>query len=353
VWALAIWVSAYEPLILLVLLLACQIVAGRRRGPGQESAPQRAAVTAIWGKHRRLGWILFAAIIACALLVERRIPTLPAFHSSGIFRNWLRTIGELASVSPLDPIWFRWAGYLIVLAPVLAVVGLREKKKTGAGEYDKNAPLFLLVLLVATYLLTIWQARWAYFFLSIFAIAVPGLLQPFKARTAVWVAFAISLLPVFRSWDGQLWPNESALTLRIEHRNESVQLRELAAMIRSNNEVRPFLAPWWLSPSIAYWSGQPAVAGSSHESMPGIIDSARFFLAQDWQKARDILERRQVAWVIAYDSDRVAGNSAAILGEPIPQHPICWFIDRRPSQAPRYLALSAQNGTGKLFRVLR
>jgi hypothetical protein len=351
VWALAIWVSAYEPLILLVLLLACQIVTGRRRELGQESATQSGAATAIWAKHRRLGWILFAATIALALLVERRIPSL-SFHSSEIFRNWLRTIGELASVSPLDPIWFRWAGYLIVLAPILAVMGLREKKKSGLDEYDQSAPLFLLALLMATYLLTIWQARWAYFFLSIFAIALPGLLQPFKARTAVWAAFAISLLPVLRSWDSRLWPNESVLALRIEHRNESVQLRELATMIRSN-EVHPFLAPWWLSPSIAYWSGQPAVAGSSHESMSGIIDSARFFLAQDRQKARDILEKRQVTWVVAYDSDRVAANSAAILGEPIPNHPMCWFIDRAPSRGPRYLALSAQNGTGKLFRVLR
>ena len=29
------------------------------------------------------------------------------------------------------------------------------------------------------------------------------------------------------------------------------------------------LAPWWLSPPLAYWSGQPAVAGSSHEALPG------------------------------------------------------------------------------------
>ncbi len=348
-WGLAIWVSAYEPLVLLLVLLACLAVAGRRR-PGPESPAQSVPATAIFGKQRRPGWILFAAAIALAFLIERRVPSLPLFHSSWAFRNWLGTIGELTSVSPLDPVWFRWAGYLIVLAPILAVLGWREKKKTGLDEPDRIAPLFLLVLLAATYLLTIWQARWAYFFLSIFAIALPGLLQPLKARTAVWVALAISVLPVLRAWDGRLWPNEYMLALRIERRNESVQLRELATMMRSD-QVHPFLAPWWLSPSVAYWSGQPGVAGSSHQSMPGIVDSARFFLAQDWHKAREILARRQAGWVISYDSDRVARNSAAILGEPIPEHPMCWFLDRRPSQAPRYLVLSAQNDTGKLFRV--
>jgi hypothetical protein len=352
-WGLALWVSAYEPLILFLLVVACRAVtnrADRRRLPGFGGAAQSAPATAVLRKRRRLAWILFALVIAVALLIERRIPSFPAFRSVGLFRNWSRTIGELAPVPPLDPVWFRWAGYLIVLVPILAVVGLLANRKTGPDAENKSPPLFLSVLLVATYLLTIWEARWGYFFLSMFAVALPGLLQPFKLRVAVWTAFAISLWPVLRSWDQRLWPNESELAAQIEHRSESVQLRELAATIRSST-VSPFLAPWWLSPSITYWSGQPAIAGSSHESLAGIVDSARFFLAQDWQKAREILLRRRVTWVFAYDADRAAQNSAAILGEPIPGHPMCWVIDRRPSQAPGYLVLSAQNGAGRVFRV--
>jgi hypothetical protein len=262
-WGVALWVSAYEPLILLLLVVACDVVRllrDRKREPGTENAAQSVAATAIWGRERRLGWILFAAVIAIALLIERRIPSLPALYSSGIIRNWLHTIGELAPVRPLDPIWFRWAGYLIVVAPILVLLQLPASRKTALAECDKGAPPFLLVLLGATYLLTIWQARWGYFFLSIFAVALPGLLQPVKVRSAVWIAFTLSLYPVLRSWDNRLWPVESELTARVERRIESVQLRDLAVMIRSN-EVRPFLAPWWLSPSIAYWSGQPGIAG--------------------------------------------------------------------------------------------
>jgi hypothetical protein len=118
-----------------------------------------------------------------------------------------------------------------------------------------------------------------------------------------------------------------------------------------SSELRPFLAPWWLSPSIAYWSGQPAVAGSSHESLSGIEDSARFFLADDWRKAREILENRKVSWVIAYDFERVAQNSSVILGLAVPRRALCSVLDRTPARVPRFLIFSAQNGIGKLYRV--
>jgi hypothetical protein len=38
---------------------------------------------------------------------------------------------------------------------------------------------------------------------------------------------------------------------RVEQRNESVQLRDLAISLESST-VRPFLAPWWFRPAIAY-----------------------------------------------------------------------------------------------------
>jgi hypothetical protein len=115
--------------------------------------------------------------------------------------------------------------------------------------------------------------------------------------------------------------------------------------------VHPFLAPWWLSPSIAYWSGQPGVAGSSHESLEGIADSARFFLSENLQEEREILAKRDVVWVFAYDSERVAKNSATILNQRIPRQPICRVLDRTPTQAPAFLVFVAQNPTCKLYRV--
>jgi len=336
-WGVAIWVSAYEPIILLLLILLLGAVQHRHL---------------VFGKQRCTGWILLAGIVALTLLIERRIPSFSTFYSGELFKNWSRTIGELAHVAPANPIWLRWAGYLILVAPFLIWVGLRQRKSSSTStSKSETAPLFIVVLLVVTYLLTIWQARWAYFFLLIFAIALPALLEPIKSRAAVSIAFVLSIFPILRDWDARLWPNEAEFARRIEQRNESMQLRELAINMRSS-QTRPFLAPWWLSPAIAYWSGQPGVAGSSHESLPGIEQSARFFLTQDWQTARKILEDHGVAWVVAYDFERVARNSSAILGLTLPQYPLCFVLERTPAQVPRFLVFSAQNGAGKLFRAV-
>jgi hypothetical protein len=328
-WGLAIWISAYESLVLFLVTMAVSALENRR---------------AICARYRCIGWLCFGLIVATALLIEQRIPAISIFRSNEIFRNWARTIGELAHVSPTNPVWFRWAGYMIAVAPLLICFELWESRR-------KSEPslLFIFVVLVATYFLTIWQARWAYFFVLIFAIALPALLEPIKSRAAISIAFILSILPILRDWEARLWPDERECARRIERRNESIQLRELAINLRSP-ETRPFLAPWWLSPAIVYWSGQPGVAGSSHESLDGIEQSARFFLSQDWQTARKILKNRQVTWVIAYDFERVARNSAAILGLGVPQYPLCFVLDRTPGQVPRFLVFSAQNGAGKLYR---
>jgi hypothetical protein len=332
-WALAIWVSAYEPLLLLFLLLFLDLLRDR----------------AFFAKERRTGWILFAVAIAIALLVERRLPSL-SISSTELFRNWSRTIGELRSISLLNPVWFRWTGYLVVFVPVLLV--LRMIKSKSKSKNVEELPLFVVVLLIATFGLTIWQARWSYFFVMIFTIALPLLLEPIEPRFAVWFAFGLSLLPLLQDWDERVWPNESELARLAEKRLESVQLRSLASAIRSS-DTHPFLAPWWLSPEIAYWSGQPGVAGSSHESLDGIRDSARFFMTEDWLEADDILRQRKVDWVFGYDSDRVTLNSAEILGlKQFPTHPLDQVIDRRPTQAPNFLVFAGQNPAAKLFRVV-
>jgi hypothetical protein len=76
----------------------------------------------------------------------------------------------------------------------------------------------------------------------------------------------------------------------------------------------PFLAAWWLSPAIAYWSRQPGVAGTSHESLPGIVDTARFFLSNDPAEAAVILRKRSVRWVLVDDPAHDVETSATMLG---------------------------------------
>ena len=330
-WAVAIWVSAYEPLVLFLIVNGATFFASPR---------------ALFSRGRRAGWILFATIIAIALAIERRVPSFAVFQFTGHLRNWGSTIGELAHVSPMNPVWLNWCGFLLFVAPVL--IWMRVTTLRNGAPGGRALPIY--VLLVATYFLTVWQARWGYFFVLIFALALPALLVPIKSSAAVWIAFVLSMFPILRDWDERLWPNEAQLALRMERRIESAQIHDLSLSLRSP-EVHPFLAPWWLSPSIAYWAGQPGVAGSSHESLNGIEESARFFLSEDLQGAREILEKRHVAWVFAYDSDRVAQNSAAILNEPLRREPLCRVLDRTPSQAPPFLVFSAQNPACKLYEV--
>jgi hypothetical protein len=330
-WALAIWVSAYEPLVLFLILTATAFMLNRRE---------------VFARDRRGGWILFAAIIAIAFAIELRVPSFGILQSIGHLKNWGSTIGELAHVSPMNPVWLNWCGFLPVVAPVLIWMSIRTPRNGASG--GRAPPIY--VLLIATYFLTIWQARWGYFFVLIFALALPALLVPIKSSAAVWIAFVLSMFPILRDWDERLWPNEAQLAGRVERRIESAQIRDLALSLRSP-EVHPFLAPWWLSPSIAYWSGQPGVAGSSHESLNGIEETARFFLSENLQEARAILEKRHVAWVLAYDFDRVAQNSAAILNEPLPREPLSRVLDRTPSHAPPFLVFSAQTPACKLYAV--
>jgi asparagine N-glycosylation enzyme membrane subunit Stt3 len=88
-WALAIWVSAYEPLVLFLIVMATALVLNRR---------------AVFVRDRRAGWILFAAMIAIAFAVERHLPSFAILQSSGHLKNWASTIGELAQVSPTNPV---------------------------------------------------------------------------------------------------------------------------------------------------------------------------------------------------------------------------------------------------------
>jgi hypothetical protein len=319
-WGLALWVSFFEPLILLVILLAAQLAASRKT---------------FLTRNRLVGWVVSGAIVLLALAIEQRLPVWPG--NSEIFSNWAATIGELSHVPMNDPIWLRWTGLLLLPLPALLWIAVRR---------TRTLPLFLATLLLTTFALTFWQARWAYFFVMLFALALPACLGVIRNRIAGWLLIVISLFPVLKDWDERLWPNEFQTALIAERRFEAVAWRQAARQIDG-----PFLAPWWWSPAVAYWSGQPGVAGSSHEALAGIEQSARFFLAPDSETARGILLKNKVAWVLAYDADRTTANSAVVLGIRAPENPLGRVLDRTPSQAPGFLQLAAQNPACKLFRV--
>ncbi len=312
-WGLACWVSLYEPAVFLAVLL---LLAGAK----------------MWRTDRRPGWLVFAGIFLIAGLVERRWPQLPAADLQAFYTRWSATIGELSRVSLTNPIWLEWFGGLILLAPVLLVVAVRR------GELPRS----FAALLLAAFALTLWQARWGYFLAMILCLTIPTLLATVKTKWLGLLLAVVAFAPFLSSWDREFWPNEEAQTRRAVTRQEAVEWRAAASNLRSDARD-PFLAPWWLAPSAAYWSGQPAVAGSSHESLAGIVASARFFLSPAPNEALKILRAHGVRAVLAYDGERTAQNSAAILGAPVPSRALCFILDQTPAQAPPFLLLKGEN----------
>jgi hypothetical protein len=137
-----------------------------------------------------------------------------------------------------------------------------------------------------------------------------------------------SFTPVATEWRSRLFPDLQTRTTRHLDRSELINARLAAERMRSE-EVEPFLAVWWLSPALAYWSGQPAVAGSGHEGIEGIVDSARFFLSTDPVVAREILRARRVRYVVASDSARAVENACRILDCPPPAEPLAVWLWRQ------------------------
>jgi hypothetical protein len=209
----------------------------------------------------------------------------------------------------------------------------------------------LLALLLVVFGLTCWQLRWGYFLALVFAMTLPWQLAVLRRPWLAWTFFVASLWPMLHSWDHRLFPGDANRVQLAQRRIESVQLREVAEAMRAP-ETRPFIAPWWISPAIAYWSQQPGVAGSSHESLHGIVDSACFYLSLTPEDALDILRADRVKWVIASDPvDSIINNSAALLDSPPPKSPLVTLLMHQPHSVAPFLQPVFANDFFKLFAV--
>ena len=280
-WGLALWVSLFEPAVLLGAIMAARLVV-RRLGIGLKPLA------------------VFLGILALALVIDGWRAA--GFHEA--FGRWALNIGELRSAG--WSVIFSWCGWLVVAAT--AILAWRSFRNGGAVGGLIAA---LLVLLMA---LCFWHARWGYFLALIFAMSLPWVLTAFRWRWVAAVILLISLWPVAAEWEGMLYPKGEAFQSRIEKMADAVALREAALAIQKLPEGG-VLAPWWFCPAIVWWSGKPCVGGSSHQSLPGIVESSRFYLANDDAAAREILRQRKVGYVFAYEPERVVSNSEQILGE--------------------------------------
>jgi hypothetical protein len=330
-WSLSLWVSLYEPVILLIVVLLLWLCFRPR---------------ALFSRSRLPGVAVFVAVLLLALALEGWSVELPNAEMRAYFARWEKTIGELQHMHAA--LLFQWVGWMVVATPILLLLSWRQ---------DRRA-LPLLILLAVVLALTVWQARWGYFLAIVFAWTVPwqlqalrklfdSLVQRFVPKTpgavqailrwcVVWVPFVACLWPVLKDWDSRLFPEDFAQDRQTVYRGEMVALRALAVEAIGANRG-PFLASWWLSPAIAYWSRQPGVAGTSHESLPGIVDTAHFFLSADPSDAATILMRRPVRWVLAGAPDQEISTSSILLGVTPPKMPMATVLYDHPEHAPDFV----------------
>ncbi|MEP6669851.1 MAG: hypothetical protein ABJF10_11895 [Chthoniobacter sp.] len=308
-WGLSLWVSLYEPLILLAMTIGLWLVLDRK---------------AFCSRQRLPGAVICLAILLLSLVLEGWPVALPDAAMRGYFANWQHQIGELSHLRPVQ--LFDWVGWWIVASLVLLFLAWRQ---------DRRALPLLVMLLVVT-LLTLWQARWGYFLGIVFAWTLPWQMQALRRGWAAWLFFVVGWWPILQAWDARLFLDDLAQDQRTMKQAELVALRGLAEDAIGKEEG-PFLASWWLSPEIAYWSRQSGVAGSSHESLPGIVDTARFFLSSDPVSAAAILRKRPVHWVLADDASREIETSRDLLGIAVPETPLATTLSDHPEDAPDFL----------------
>lgn len=323
-WGLALWVSWFEPLILLAALEAARfLVLGR----------------SAWPPAWRRALVLAAGIALAAWALEGLRNPWPSAEVRDLFPRWAALLGELRAADPRS--MFAWTGWLLVPAPVLLVWDYRRQRDACA--------VILLVLLAVTTALTGWQVRWNAWQAAVFCLALPWMLAPLRKDWLVWTAFLASLWPVARAWEGRLSPTPSEQARQQETIIEAALLEQVARYLAAQPRGG-VLAPWWLSPALARQSGQPMVGGTSHQSLPGSADTARFFLADDDTVALAQLRLRQVRYVVADDPQRAVQTSAQLLGVPPPPAPLAERL-ARGKDVPEFLEPVFANQFFRVYKV--
>jgi hypothetical protein len=323
-WGLALWVSWFEPIILLAVQeLARAILLRRDRWP------------VAW----RCGLVLAAGIALVAWALEGFRNPWPDPLVREFFPRWAALLGELQGATP--PTMFSWTGWLLVPAPLLLVWNY--------GKSRDPLALVVLCLLVAVSALTGWQARWGAWQAAIFCLALPWILAPLHRGWIIWTVFLASLWPVAWAWDARIFPAPAEQAGRRENILEAALLGQTARFLATQPRGG-VLAPWWISPALARQSGQPMVGGTSHQSLPGSVDTARFFLSDDDSVAAAQLRLRRVRYVVTDAPERVIGTSTALLGVPAPAQPLGARLDRG-RDIPHFLDPVFANRFFRVYKV--
>lgn len=280
-WGLAIWTSLFEPLILLAAVLLIQFAFDWRG----------------MLLRRPLWWASLAVACATALAADGWAKPQIDPGTLPYLRRWLAEIGELAGTGLLR--FTFWFGGWIWALPVTLFLGCRYLRL-------QRRPLVLLAsLTILLTALSFWYMRWGSLLAAACCLFAVPLLMSLPGRFWQPVVWFFLSVPVFVYYVHAL----DTATARSPYTD--ADLRLVAKSIEPEGGI---LAPWWISPPLLYFSGAPIVASSSHESIAGNVDAARFFTEPDWRKCKEILDRRKVRWVVTDHPGRVLSQAIRLLG---------------------------------------
>lgn len=323
-WGVALWVSWFEPLILLLAQEIARIVGLRR---------------AAYAKEWRNALLLTAGIALGTWAIEGFRNPWPSDDIRALFPRWAALLGELQGATP--EAMFTWTGWLLVPAPILLAWNYYKSR-------DPLALIVLLLLVVVT-ALTGWQARWNPWQAAVFCLALPWILSPLRKTWLMWTVFLVGLWPVAWAWDARFFPAPAERARQQERILEAALLEQVGEFLKAQPRGG-VLAPWWVSPALARASGQPMIGGTSHQSLPGSADTARFYMSDDDEVALAQLHLRQVRYVVTDDPERVIATSSQLLGVPALQNPLIVRL-ARGRNLPHFLVPVFANQFFRVYKV--
>jgi hypothetical protein len=285
VWGLACWTSLFEPAVVVTSLILFNLIVRRREN---------------------VRFLLsFGIVMLVALLIEGVHVFVPPEQYLGALQRWLGTIAEVQGIGFNTFIQQMTFLSFVTLVPF---VSWRLWRRAG----DRRTDLFLILLTVLLAVLMFVQKRWVYYanLAELFLIVRYCQLSPLR-----WTRLVVLAIFLF----GIAYDNALQIQGRIHApaNQPSLQMLQISNAMDGPGAI---MAPWWLSPGLLYFSGQPIVSGSSHCGISGIVASAKFYAGTSFDEAARILEQRKVRWVVVWDDPvydyPLLNSSRGILGLP-------------------------------------
>jgi len=264
VWGLACWTSLFEPTLVVGCLILFNLVVRR--------------------KENFAFLVSFGVVMLVALILEGWHIYYPPAQYHEVLLRWLATIAEVQSVN--------FAGMMQGMTLLVLLLPLIIWKLRAPEGFNKTDVLVILLTVLLT-VLAVVQRRWLYY-ASLAELML--LARYFQAAPTRWPRLVVLGLCLAGMADAD--ENEFESHAHLPPNQPSPQLVQISQSISG---VGGIMAPWWISPGLLYFSGQPIVSGSSHCGISGIEASAKFFTATSWADAELILQQRKVRWIVVWD----------------------------------------------------